>query len=161
MFRRFLNAVSLVNRRCCCCSILGRYVKRGSRARPVTSWGRRERLKTTSRAIVADCRMCACSEGRLRSLIHTDLKLQSRMALWKCTNLTSERPWRVTIILYNVTTRISDSMCYENNTCTTKHHHLGYWCLLWLGNSETFSQQSPILLMRAQCPWHPDRPHCV
>ena len=106
------------------CSILGRYVKRGSRARPVTSWGRRERLKTTSRAIVADCRMCACSEGRLRSLIHTDLKLQSRMALWKCTNLTSERPWRVTII-YSYWWVLSEFFLIY---CDIVVSHIAAWC---------------------------------
>ena len=34
MFRRFLNAILQLNRRCCCCSILGRYVKRGQECAP-------------------------------------------------------------------------------------------------------------------------------
>ena len=54
MFIRCLNAVSHVNWRCYCWSILGRYAESESRARPITSW-------TRSRAIVRFGRMCVCS----------------------------------------------------------------------------------------------------
>ena len=38
-FLRCFNAVSQIKWRCNCCSILGRYIKHGSRAHPMTLWG--------------------------------------------------------------------------------------------------------------------------